>query len=69
LAGFDSLDGFGYFVIRGWIFAMDYSNGETVWSIRKESMPLVPGQVVASQAGIGIANVNANSIYIFEPLT
>jgi outer membrane protein assembly factor BamB len=69
LAGFDSLDGFGYFVIRGWIFAMDYSSGETVWSIRKESMPLVPGQVVASQAGIGIANVNANSIYIFEPLT
>jgi len=67
LGGVASSSGFGYLVKRGSIVAIDFSNGETEWSFRDDSLPLVPGQVTASDAGIVIANYNTGSIYVFEP--
>jgi outer membrane protein assembly factor BamB len=67
LGGSDSVDGYGYFVKRGIILAIDFSKGETVWSARDDTLPLMPGQVTASEFGIVVSNSNSQSIYVFEP--
>jgi len=67
LGGVAVSSGFGYFVKRGSIVAIDFSTGKTEWSFQDDSLPLMPGQVTASDAGIVISNYNTSSIYVFEP--